>query len=557
MIDALYAGHQRALGGVNRGWTDWSAAAFDQRGLAISNTLERLELSGAAAGPDAQARLDAMLLARELRLEREAIDYRLHAFPVNQLMGVPNQTTDGLRIPFFLTTQHPLETIEDAEALIELVVQSEGHLRQMAAALRDGARLGITPPREALLATRRVIHDSVRGIPVTAARGPHPIYERFARWASGFQGPAAAALPDATERLAAALAGPLLLGYAAIDGAVDEMLARGRASFGVWDLPDGPAFYQHCLERWSGTSTAADDLHQLGLDEIGRIQGEIRARLPDRDRNANLRDVAERMRRDIDACYPTTAAGVAAYIERARELTRLVVERLDQITSWRPRAALEIRAVEAARQSGSLYAEFYPGAADGTRPSVYYINGGDMTRLPRSELAALTFHESMPGHHLQICATQERDDLASFRRRPFLYESYAEGWAMYAEQLGCELLADELSPQEQLGCLTRRLWMAARLAVDTGIHVRRWTRAEAVRFFAANTFAPPGMIEQEVDRLSVWPAQATAYHVGYLAFRRLRDERVGASGGIDRVAQLPRPAVPGGPGAGGDALDGV
>src|SRR6185503_3793166 len=100
-----------------------------------------------------------------------------------------------------------------------------------------------------------------------------------ARWASGFQGPGAAALPDATERLAAALAGPLLLGYAAIDGAVDDMLARGRASFGVWDLPDGPAFYQHCLERWSGTSTAADDLHQLGLDEIGRIQGEIRPRL--------------------------------------------------------------------------------------------------------------------------------------------------------------------------------------------------------------------------------------------------------------------------------------
>jgi uncharacterized protein (DUF885 family) len=152
-----------------------------------------------------------------------------------------------------------------------------------------------------------------------------------------------------------------------------------------------------------------------------------------------------------------------------------------------------------------------------------------MGRLPKSELAALTFHEGVPGHHLQICTAQERSDLASFRRRAFLYESYCEGWAMYAEQLGCELLADVLTPAEQLGCLTRRLWMAARIAVDTGIHARRWTRLQAIRFFETHTFASRPMIEQEVDRISVWPAQATAYHVGYLAFSRLRAARLGTN----------------------------
>jgi uncharacterized protein (DUF885 family) len=152
-----------------------------------------------------------------------------------------------------------------------------------------------------------------------------------------------------------------------------------------------------------------------------------------------------------------------------------------------------------------------------------------MRRLPKSELAALTFHESVPGHHLQLCTTQERTDLAAFRRQPFLYESYCEGWAMYSEQLGCELLHDILSPAEQLGCLTRRLWMATRVAADTGIHALRWSRDDAISFFQSNSFASLPMIEQEVDRLSVWPGQATAYHVGYLAFSRLRDATCGTS----------------------------
>lgn len=452
--------------------------------------------------------LDATLLAREQRLDLETIHYRLHAFPLNQLMGVPNQTSGGMRIPFFLTTQHPLASLHDVEAIIELVLASEAHLQQMAAAVTEGARRGITLPREAIKATKSVVRDSLVGIPVTAS-APHPIYARFAAWAAGADAPAAA-VRKAGGQLASALAGPFYRGYQAIDAALDEMLEHGRSTFGVWDLPDGAAFYQHCLERWAGVTDSAESLHSLGLHEIERLRDEI-GPLP----------------AGASACYPNTPRGAADYIARAQALTARVYERLGSITSMRPRAALEIRAVEPSRQSGALYAEFYPASADGKQPSLYYINGGDMGRLPKAELAALTFHEGMPGHHLQLCTTQERCELAAFRRRPFLYESYCEGWAMYAEQLGCELLADVLSPFEQLGCVTRRLWMAARIAADTGIHALRWSRTEAIEFFRTNTFAPPQMIEQEVDRLAVWPAQATAYHVGYLAFSRLRQTQAG------------------------------
>jgi uncharacterized protein (DUF885 family) len=507
-LDELYADHLHATGASanRRRWSDWSDAGFERRCAAIRETQRRLKSSRPA---ETGTSLDATLFARELRLDLETIHYRLHAFPLNQLMGVPNQTTDGMRIPFFLTTQHPLTSLRDVEAIIERVIESEAHLRQMAEAVTEGAKRGITLPAEAVKATRKVMRDSLIGIPVTTA-AQHPIYARFARWAAGSVDVPASEMRRAGEQLAAALAGPFRRGYQAIDTALDTMLLHGKPSFGVWDLPDGAAFYQHCLERWAGVTEPAHVLHQLGLDEISRIRGEIGS-LPS----------------DAKDCYPDTPQGAADYIARARTLTETVFERLSSITRWRPRAALEIRAVEPSRQSGALYAEFYPASADGKQPSLYYINGGNMGRLPKSELAALTFHEGVPGHHLQLCTTQERGDLAAFRRRPFLYESYCEGWAMYAEQLGCELLADVLSPSEQLGCLTRRLWMAARVAVDTGIHALRWSRDEAIEFFRKNTFAPPQMIEQEVDRLSVWPAQATAYHVGYLAFSRLRQAHAG------------------------------
>ncbi len=519
-IDSLHSQHERALSAAAGGyWTDWSDEAFERRREVIHDTQRRLKVLSAE-----DPSLDAQLLARELRLDLQAIDYRLHAFPVNQLMGVPNQIADGMRIPFFLTTRHPLASMEDVDALIGLVEHSESHLRQMAAAVHKGARSGITLPREAIAATKLVIRDSLRGIPVGCAPFPHPLHQCFAEWAAGATRTSAAEVRAAGDRLAAALAGPLRRGYEAIDGALDEMLAGGRASFGVWDLPDGEAFYQHCLERWSGSTAAADSLHELGLAEIERIVREIRPLLDPGIRDLDPAELGERMRCEADACYVNTAAGATAYIERARLLIDMVSNRMEQITTWRPRAALEIRAVEAARQSGALYAEFYPATIDGQQPSLYYVNGGDMSRLPKAELAALTFHEGVPGHHLQLCTTQERSDLAAFRRRPFLYESYCEGWAMYSEQLGCELLADVLSPAEQRGCLTRRLWMAARLCVDTGIHALRWSRDEAMHFFRANTFAPPHMIEQEVDRLSVWPGQATAYHAGYLAFSALRQE---------------------------------
>jgi uncharacterized protein (DUF885 family) len=524
IIDDIHTEYVGAEDGEasTRRWTDWSDEAFDRRRGAIGNAMRRL--APLLAGGHVQ--LDASLLARELRIDLQAINFRLHAFPLNQLLGVPNQTKDGLRIPFFLTNRHPLESIEDANSIVELVNASEPHLQQLAAAIRSAIRRGITLPREVIPATRHAIRDALVGVPSSAARGPHPILQRVMAWASK----AGADGGTVCGRLADALDGPLRRGYAALAIALDEMAASDRSSFGVWDLPNGPEFYSHCLDRWSGTNESADALHRLGLAEIERIQDEIRFFLDIPDRHVPLAEIAERMRGGADVCYPQTQAGSDAYIERARSLAGLVMERMDRVTRWRTRAALEIRAVEPSRRESALYAEFYPATADGSQLSLYCINTGDMSRLPRTELAALTFHESVPGHHLQICAAQERHDISAFRRRPFQYESYCEGWAMYSERLGCELLADVLLPTDWYGCLSRSLWMAVRLCVDTGVHALRWSRAEAIAFFRENSFVPPQMIEQEVDRISVWPAQTTAYHIGYLAFSRLREKCSGPNG---------------------------
>ena len=540
-VDAQFADVERRGASLQRsGWTDWSDDAFGQRRDILIDAQRLADKRGVEQTAEASARLDATLYRRDLQLRIEAIDFRLHAFPVNQLLGVPNQTSDGMRIPFHLMNRRPLETLADATEYIELVAASEDHLRQMAGALRVGLRRGILPPPQAVIGAQTALRDILRGSPVTTDGETHSIHQDFMARAARIPGLSPATLRECEQRLVAALSGPFRRGYLQIEEVLGKMARAGRSTFGVCDLPDGEAYYDHCLRLWSGTSEDADHIHRLGLTEIERLSEEIRSLQAAGPALQSFAALAERWRADPDYCYPDTPDGAAAYLARVRTLSSAVFARLDQVTSWRPAAPLQIDPVEPSRQSSSLYAEFYPAVAG--RPSLYLINTGDMTRLPRSELAALAFHESVPGHHLQICTTQERSDLAQFRRRPFQYESYCEGWAMYSEQLGCELLADLLSTSDRLGCLTRRLWMAARMVIDTGIHARRWTRQQALDFYAAHTFAPRTMIAQEVDRLSVWPGQAVSYHRGYLAFNGLRTAPQRGNLGLralhDRVFQL-------------------
>ena len=540
-VDELFADVELRCASLQRtGWTDWSDDAFGQRRCILAEAEKLAPNHCGATTADASVRLNATLYRRELQLRIEAIDFRLHAFPVNQLLGVPNQTSDGLRIPFHLMNRRPLEALADAEDYIALVAASEHHLQQMADALRVGLRRGILPPPQAVVGAQTVLRDILRGNPVTSHGDTHPIHQDFMTRAARIPGIAPAKLRECEQRLVAAVNGPLRRGYLRIEEVLGEMSRTGRSTFGVCDLPDGEAYYDHCLRLWSGTSEDADHIHRLGLMEIERLSEEIRSLHTGAPTLKSFAELADHLRADPDYCYPNTPEGAAAYLARVRTLSSAVFARLDQVTSWRPAASLQIDPVEPSRQSSSLYAEFYPALAG--KPSLYLINTGDMTRLPRSELAALAFHESVPGHHLQICTTQERSDLALFRRRPFQYESYCEGWAVYSEQLGCELLEDLLSTSDRLGCLTRRLWMAARMVIDTGIHARRWTRKHAVDFYAANTFAPRTMIEQEVDRLSVWPGQAVSYYRGYLAFNGLRTAPQRGNLGLralhDRVFQL-------------------
>jgi len=438
---------------------------------------------------------------------------------------VPNQTGGGLRIPFFLANHARIEDEASAERYVALVENAGPHLRQLAERVGEGARSGIALSPHAHAAALTTI-DQMLASGAGLARDLAARLDRLG-W---IEAPRAARLRRATAK---AVAQAFLPGLRALRDAVAVMRPPTGAD-GVWALPDGEAFYADALLDWTADQVDAAALHDEALDEVARLQDEsarVGARI---GYTASFRSMIADLRADPDANYTDDDAGRAACLARAQQLGNAIAERLPYLTSRRPQAVLDVLPVEPERTNSAIFGDYNAPLSPGERGR-YYLNLSDMTKLPRHEIASLTFHEGLPGHHLQITLALENDGLMDFERRPFLFESFAEGWAMYAERLGFEIMGDELDDRDRLGLVLRRLWMAARVVADTGLHHKRWSRGRIIDYLLTNTGISPSLATSEADRYSVWPAQACAYYTGLRVFERLRAGSADATALHDRV----------------------
>jgi uncharacterized protein (DUF885 family) len=311
--------------------------------------------------------------------------------------------------------------------------------------------------------------------------------------------------------------------YADLDRMLETHRAKAGADDGVWRLPNGGAYYASLLERQTTTRLSAEEIHRIGLEQVARLHAEMGAVMTAVGHRGDLRSFFTAIEEDARFYEPQTPEGKAAYIRKATAAIDAMRARLPAYFAVQPKAALEVRAVEAFREQGAGLAFYERPAADGSRPGVYYANTVNMKALPLYQLEALAYHEGIPGHHMQIAIAQELQGVPRFRRFGGGYTAYSEGWGLYSERLAKEM-GFYTDPYSDFGRLTLELRRAIRLVVDTGLHYKRWPRQQAIDYILANQPGDEPQARKDIDRYIVMPGQATAYMIGQMEMLRLREE---------------------------------
>jgi uncharacterized protein (DUF885 family) len=295
-----------------------------------------------------------------------------------------------------------------------------------------------------------------------------------------------------------------------------EYLPKSRDSVGIWDSPDGLAFYQNQVEWFTTTKLTAGQIHEIGQSEVKRIRGEMRKVIDKVGFKGDFQAFLQHLRTDPTQRYHDPDELLRAYMVMTKKIDPLLPEYFGKL----PREPYGVRAIPMSTAPDTTTAYYTPGSADGRRPGYFTVNLYKPEERPKYEIPVLTTHESVPGHHLQGALALELGELPNFRR-DFEATAFVEGWGLYAESLGDEmgLYAD---PYDKFGQLTYEMWRAVRLVVDTGMHSKHWTRAQAIQFFKENTAKTELDIVNEIDRYIAWPGQATAYKIGELKIKELR-----------------------------------
>ena len=304
----------------------------------------------------------------------------------------------------------------------------------------------------------------------------------------------------------------------------NDYAPRCRQAPGISNTPNGTAYYAFRVRSETTTELTPEEVHQLGLREVARIGAEMDS-LARRAGYADRKAYVAHLRSD-PKYYPGSADELLA---AASVLTKRIDGEMPKYFGHLPRLPYTVKPIPDAVAPGTTAAYYGRGSLEGGRPGIYWVNTSKLDQRPYYELPSLTMHESVPGHHQQIAIGQELD-LPPFRRYGASFAAFTEGWGLYAERLGIEMgLYD--TPEKEMGRLSYEMWRACRLVVDPGIHVKGWTREQAIDYMLAQTALSRGNVEAEVNRYITWPGQATAYKVGELRIRELRaraERRLGA-----------------------------
>ena len=318
--------------------------------------------------------------------------------------------------------------------------------------------------------------------------------------------------------------------YQSMIKTTQALLAQARDESGIWAQPNGDAYYRDAIHQLGDSDLSPEQIHQLGLGEVKRISESMDHIL--REQGYSKGTVGARMvalNEEPRFLYEDSDAGRAQIIKDINGYITDVVKKMAPVFKTTPSYQVEVRAYPVEIQEGAPGGEYTSPAVDGSKPGIYWINLRDMKANPKFGLKTLTYHEATPGHHWQIALNMDQDSLP-FLRRIAPYNAYAEGWALYSEQVAYDLGMYENDPFGNLGRLQAELFRAVRLVVDTGLHYKRWTREQAISYMAGQTGMAESDVIAEIERYMTWPGQALGYKLGMLKILSLRDQAKKALG---------------------------
>lgn len=307
-----------------------------------------------------------------------------------------------------------------------------------------------------------------------------------------------------------------------------ELPKADAVATGVGKNPNGKPFYDMMLRSSTTTDLTAGQVHQIGLDEVARIKGEMEAIKQKVGFKGTLQDFFKFVREDAQFYYPDTDAGRQQYIDDATGYVAFMKARLPKYFGILPKADIVVKRVEPYREIPGAAQHYYFSTPDGSRPGVFYSHLSDMRAVPKPQVEVITYHEALPGHHMNFAISRELTDIPEFRK--YLYiNAFQEGWGLYSEKFAKEIGAYK-DPYSDFGRLTTEIWRAIRLVVDTGLHSKGWTEDQAVKYFTDNSPAALGQIQSEVKRYIIMPGQATGYKIGMIQMEKLRKKAEAALG---------------------------
>jgi len=446
-------------------WDDRSDAARDKqlemtkRHLAIVKAIDQSNLNDAA-------KLNIAMFIEQSEQQIEADKWRYHSYPINQMRGVHSM------IPSFLINQHLIADSAEAQAYIGRIAHTTGVIDQLLEQLKVREEKGIVPPKFVFPLVLKAIDNIISGAPFSEG-DDSTILADFSQKVRAINLSA-----DETDKLIAdaraALQNNLAPSYQKLRSYLTELEAGADDKDGVWKFPEGEAFYNFALKRTTTTDLTANEIHDIGLAEVARIQNEMREIMQKVGFAGDLKAFFDFTRNDAQFYYPETAEGKQAYIDEATALINTMKGRLDELFITKPKADLLVKAVEPFREASAGQAFYQSPAPDGSRPGTYFANLYRMSDMAKYQMESLAYHEGIPGHHMQISIAQELENMPKFRLFGG-YTVFSEGWGLYSELVPKEI-GMYSDPYADFGRLSGELYRACRLVVDTGIHAKRWSR---------------------------------------------------------------------------------